>query len=47
MAIRAPDGAKNGFKHPMLAISMVDNVISYKKNFFWNVQKNKIADFTM
>ena len=37
---------KNGSKHPMLSISMADNVISYKK-IKRDAQKNKIADFTV
>ena len=37
---------KNGFKHPMLSISMDHNVISYRK-IERNTQKIKIADFTM
>ena len=37
---------KNGSKHPMLQISMADNVISYKK-IQRNDQKPKITDFTM
>ena len=37
---------KNGSKHPMLQISMADNVISYKK-IQRNAQKTKITDFAM
>ena len=37
---------KNGSKHPMLQISMADNVISYKK-IQRNAQKTKITGFAM
>ena len=37
---------KNGSKHPMLQISMAENVISYKK-IQRNAQKTKITDFAM
>ena len=43
---KCTQSGKNGFKHPMLSISMAFNVISCKK-VERNTQKLKIADFTM
>ena len=43
---KCSQSGKNGSKHPMLSISMANNVISCKK-IERNTQKIKIADFTM
>ena len=43
---KCSQSGKNGFKHPILSISMAYNVISCKK-VERNTQKLKIADFTM
>ena len=43
---KCSQSGKNGSKHPILSISMANNVISCKK-IERNTQKIKIADFTM
>ena len=43
---KCSQSGKNGFKNPMLLISMADNVISCKK-IERNTQKIKIADISM